>query len=878
MKSSSNETPLMQQYNRIKEKYPNTILLFRLGDFFETFNDDAVKTATALGITLTKRNNGTASEMPLAGFPHHQLDNYLPKLIKAGYRVAVCEQLEDPKQAKGIVKRGVVEVVTPGVALYDKILEARSNNFILAVSFMKNESPFVGISYADVSTGEFYIAEVNIKKAISVIETINPKEIIINREDKKLFDETFSKLSFTYAITKLEDWIFEESFATDLLLDQFNTKNLKGFGIENFTFGKSAAGAILHYISETQKSKLPHLRNIKVLNTSEFMILDYPTRRNLEITFDSEGGSEGSLFKLIDKTSTSMGSRLLKKWLVRPLINLEEINLRLNKVEILYSNYKGQLVLKDLLKEIADLERLSVRVENKRINPRDLIQLKNSLEIIPKIKEHFNELDKSNLFKANELNELTSLTELISNAISDDTPNQIGGGNVFKRGYNQELDSNLEAKYSGKNWVENYKEEERERSGISSLKVGFTSVFGYYLEVTNAHKSKVPPHYERRQTLSNAERYVTEELKEIETKIYNAEDNISRIENVLFENLVKEVATYSEKIIELASEISQIDVLNTFANLAIINNYNKPVLNSSTSINIINGRHPVVEKNLDLGYAYVENNLKIDTDESMLHIITGPNMAGKSSYLRQNALIILLAQIGSYVPASSAEIGIVDRIFTRVGAQDNINSGESTFLVEMQEMANILNNATEKSFILLDEVGRGTATYDGLAIAWAISEYLNDVVGAKTLFATHYHELNELHERYPKIKNFHVEIVETTNKIIFSHKLKIGGTNLSFGIHVAEMAGLPKEVINRSDEILKTFRSDDSQIEIENTNKIKANVSRIKSKERVADEQLAIFTFEDDVLRSKIKKIEIDNITPIRAFEILNELVSQVKN
>lgn len=877
MKSSSNETPLMQQYNRIKEKYPNTILLFRLGDFFETFNDDAVKTATALGITLTKRNNGTASEMPLAGFPHHQLDNYLPKLIKAGYRVAVCEQLEDPKQAKGIVKRGVVEVVTPGVALYDKILEARSNNFILAVSFMKNGSPFVGISYADVSTGEFYIAEVNIKKAISVIETINPKEIIINREDKKLFDETFSKLSFTYAITKLEDWIFEESFATDLLLDQFQTKNLKGFGIENFTFGKSSAGAILHYISETQKSKLPHLRNIKVLNTAEFMILDYPTRRNLEITFDSEGGSEGSLFKLMDNTSTSMGSRLLKKWLVRPLINLEEINLRLDKVDVLYSNYKGQLVLKEFLKEIADLERLSVRIENKRINPRDLIQLRNSLEIIPKIKEHLAEIDKLNILKANELNELTSLVELISNAINDDTPNQIGSGNVFKQGFNQELDSNLEAKYSGKNWIENYKEEERERSGIPSLKVGFTSVFGYYLEVTNAHKSKVPAHYERRQTLSNAERYVTEELKAIETKIYNAEDNISRIENLLFENLVKEVAIYSESIIELAGLISQIDVLNTFAYLAITNNYNKPVLNNSTSINIINGRHPVVEKNLELGYTYVENNLKINTEDSLLHIITGPNMAGKSSYLRQNALIILLAQIGSFVPASSAEIGIVDRIFTRVGAQDNINSGESTFLVEMQEMANILNNASDKSFILLDEVGRGTATYDGLAIAWAISEYLNDTVGAKTLFATHYHELNELQERYPKIKNFHVEIVETSNKIIFSHKLKTGGTNLSFGIHVAEMAGLPKEVINRSDEILKTFQTDDSQIEINNSNKIKANVNRIKSKERVSDEQLAIFTFEDDVLRSKIKSIDIDNITPIRAFEILNELVTQVK-
>lgn len=875
MKSKQAETPLMKQYNRIKEKYPNTILLFRLGDFFETFNDDAVHTAGALGITLTKRNNGTAGEMPLAGFPHHQLDNYLPKLIKAGYRVAVCEQLEDPKQAKGIVKRGVVEVVTPGVALYDKILEAKSNNYILAIHFPKNESRYVGISYADVSTGEFYVAELVSKKAISVIETINPKEIIYNKSDKAKFDELSNKVSFSFASTKLEDWIFEESFATNILLDQFQTKNLKGFGIEDYSVGKVAAGVILHYIGETQKSKLPHLRGIKALNFSDYMVLDFPTRRNLEITYDSEGSSEGSLFKLMDNTSTSMGSRLLKIWIVRPLLKLEDINERLNRVEVLYNNYKGQLYLRELLKEVADLERLSVRIENKRISPREFISLKNSLRVIPKIKEHIKTIDKGDLFKIDSLNELTDLCDLIERAVNDDTPNQFGNGNIFKRGFNAELDSFIEAKFSGKNWVENYKEEQREQTGIPSLKVAYNNVFGYYLEVTHTHKDKVPSYFERRQTLANAERYVTDALKEIESKIFGAEDNILRLETMLFENLTNEIALHSKDISEIASAIAQLDVLNSFAFSAITNNYVKPNLNDSHKICILNGRHPVVEKNLELGKVYTANGLEIDVDESMIHIITGPNMAGKSSYLRQNALIILMAQIGSFVPASSAEIGIVDRIFTRVGAQDNINSGESTFLVEMQEMGNILSNATDRSFILLDEVGRGTATYDGLAIAWAITEHIYNKIGAKTLFATHYHELNELQEKYEKIKNFHVEIIESKDKFIFSHKLKTGGTDLSFGIHVAAMAGLPKELTSRADEILKTFRSDENQTEINNKNKFKANIKSIKYQKQ--EDQLAIFTFEDDVLRSQLKQIDLENITPLKAFEILNDLISQVK-
>lgn len=877
MKNPKAETPLMKQYHRIKEQYPNTILLFRLGDFFETFFEDAKHTATTLGITLTKRNNGSAEEMPLAGFPHHQLDNYLPKLVKAGYRVAVCEQLEDPKQAKGIVKRGVVEVVTPGVALYDKILDAKSNNFILGLSFDKSNKNFVGLSYADVSTGEFYIAELHISKLISIIETVNPSELVLNKNDKDIFEGLVKKLSYSPALTKLEDWIFEEEFTTNLLLDQFNTKSLKGFGIENYSIGKIAAGAILHYISETQKSKLPHLRSIKTINTSDFMILDYPTRRNLEITFDSEGSQQGSLFKLMDKTSTSMGSRLLKKWIVRPLIDLDSINSRLNKVEVFYNNYQSLLLFRDYLKEISDLERLSVRIENNRINPRDLNQLRESLLLLPKIKELINEIDKENVFGINNLKELQDLIEILENAINDDAPAQLGNGNVFKRGYNSELDSYLEAKFSGKNWVEKFKEEERLRSDIPSLKVGFNNVFGYYIEITNAHKTKIPDNYERKQTLTNAERYITPELKDIETKILGAEENIMRLENLLFQELTRKVNVFAEDITIIASQIAELDVLQSFALLAISNNYNKPSLNNGNKVLISKGRHPVVEKLLDLGVTYTENDLEIDTENTMIHIITGPNMSGKSSYLRQNALIILMAQIGSYVPAASAELGIVDRIFTRVGAQDNISSGESTFLVEMQEMANILNNATDKSFILLDEVGRGTATYDGLAIAWSIAEHINNVTNAKTLFATHYHELNELQEKYERIHNFHIEIIETTNRIIFSHKLKTGGTDLSFGIHVAKMAGLPSDVTERANEILKTFEADGEQTQIIGEKKIKPDIKNIKSKSVQNDSQLAIFTFEDDVLRSKIKNINIEEITPLKAFELLSELVSEVR-
>lgn len=877
MKKVKEETPLMKQYNGIKSQYPNTILLFRLGDFFETFFEDAVLTATALGITLTQRNKNSAEEMPLAGFPHHQLDNYLPKLVKAGFRVAVCEQLEDPKQAKGIVKRGVVEVVTPGVALYDKILNAKSNNFILSLAFDTKNPNFVGLSYADVSTSEFFIAELHISKVISIIETINPTELVLNKSDKNIFGPLIKKLSYTPSLSKLEDWIFEENFTSNLLLEQFNTKNLKGFGIENYTYGKIAAGAILHYISETQKSKLPHLRSIKTFNTSDFMILDYPTRRNLEITYDSEGSSEGSLFKLMDKTSTSMGSRKLKNWIVRPLIELQIINSRLNKVELFYNHYQQLQVLRTYLKEISDLERLSVRIENNRINPRDLNQLKNSLLLIPKIKELLLEIDKENVFNSSEIKELLDLVELLEFAINEEAPAQIGNGNVFKTGFNAELDSYLEAKYSGKNWVEKFKEEERLRSDIPSLKVGFNNVFGYYIEITNTHKHKVPENYSRKQTLSNAERYITDELKEIESKILGAEDNITRLENVLFQEISKKVAVYAEELIQIASQISELDVLQSFALLAISNNYNKPILNNGNKIIIKKGRHPVVEKLLEIGTSYTDNDIEIDTENTMIHIITGPNMSGKSSYLRQNALIILMAQIGSFIPAASAELGLVDRIFTRVGAQDNITSGESTFLVEMQEMANILNNATDKSFILLDEVGRGTATYDGLAIAWSIAEHIHNVTNAKTLFATHYHELNELQEKYDRIHNFHIEIIESTNKIIFSHKLKTGGTDLSFGVHVAKMAGLPTDVTERANDILKTFEADSEQTQIISDKKIKADIRNIKAKAISNDNQLAIFTFEDDVLRSKIKNIRIEEITPLKAFEILSELVNEVK-
>lgn len=881
MSKQNKETPLMKQYRDIKAKYPETILLYRLGDFFETFDDDAIITAKVCGITLTKRNNGAAGKMPLAGFPHHQIDAYLPKLVRAGYRVAVCEQLEDPKQAKGIVKRGVTEVVTPGVALYDKLLESKANNYVAAVTFRTEKSGFrtAGIAALDISTGEFLATEVSTKQLLEVLETLSPSELIINKKQKIEAEDELEKLSFEPAITKLEDWIFEYDFAQDLILRQFATHNLKGFGIDKFSIGIISAGVVLHYINETQKGNLEHIKNINVFNPTEYMILDHATRRNLEITYSmGDAGTEGSLINILDKTNTPMGGRLFKKWITRPLKNLDAIQDRLSATESLFLNFEIREKLRDDLNQIGDLERLISKISTGRANPRDCIHLKNSLKVIPDITDSCNNVNNESLQRISSgLESLSELVDFVESALIDEPSTVIGSGNIFQSGFSEELDSYIEAKYSGKSWISDYQDNERKKTGINSLKIGFNNVFGYYIDVTKVHTEKVPESYQRKQTLTNSERYMTPELKEIESKILTAEEKIGELEAELFAKVKAKIAAFTIQIQKNAALIAQIDCLQSFAQSSQEYNYAKPEINESGDLIIENGRHPVVEKLLPLGKSFTPNSTKLDTEQNQIHIITGPNMSGKSCYLRQVALIVLLGQVGCYVPADSATIGIVDRIFTRVGAQDNISAGESTFLVEMQEAANIMNNATFQSLILLDEVGRGTATFDGISIAWSIAEYIHDNIGAKTLFATHYHELNELAERYEKINNYKVEVVEAGHTIIFSHKVVEGTSDYSFGIHVAKMAGLPYDVVDRADEIMKTLE-ESSHDHDETSKKRKPDMGKVKSKRRdMAEGQLAIFEFKDDALREKLREIKIDSITPVQALQLLSDLHQKAK-
>ena len=875
---SEKETPLTRQYNQIKKKHPDTVLFFRLGDFFETFNEDAEITSKVCGITLTKRHNGAAGEMPLAGFPHHQLDNYLPKLVRAGYRVAVCEQLEDPKKARGIVKRDVIEVVTPGAALYDKLLDTRKNNYLVSImlgSINKNQRT-VGLACTDISTGEFFAGEFDDSKILEVLESLSPAEIIISKSQRKDLEEYIQKLSYQPAITKLEQWIFDIEFSREALKGHFLTLSLKGFGIEDYTLGTASAGAIMHYLKETQQGKLNQIRKISVFKPQDYMALDFATRRNLEITFSfSDNTKEGTLIGILDKTCTPMGSRLFKKWITRPLNNLIKINNRLEAVGALGNNDISRDNLRKILSSIGDLERLISKVCTQRANPRDIVSLNESLKKIPDIKALLNEINSSNLKILSEgLNPLQEIVNLISRAIVDEPTAQTGTGNVFRTGYNADLDIYLDAKYSGKNWISAFQEDERLRSGITSLKVGFNNVFGYYIEITNTHKTKIPDNYDRKQTLSNAERYITPELKEIETKILNAEEKIGELESALFSELLMKIALKTQEIQDNAYRIANIDCLQSYAQASIEYNYVKPEIDESEIIDIVDGRHPVVERLMQIGEKFQSNSVKLDTSEEMIHIITGPNMAGKSCYLRQAALIILLGQIGCFVPAKSARFGLVDRIFTRVGAQDNITAGESTFLIEMQEAANILNNATSKSLILLDEVGRGTATFDGISIAWAITEYIHNVIQAKTLFATHYHELNELAFRYDNIANYKVDVIETEGKLMFTHKVSKGGSDHSFGIHVAQMAGLPEDIIQRAGEIMKNLeessqsennrnngidnRTGEMVFDTENITKITTSeigtkplsVQNIETKKakRLPD-QLAIFEIRDDALR-----------------------------
>ncbi len=860
------QTPLMAQYYKIKQQHPDTILLFRVGDFFETFEDDAKIASKVLGITLTKRSNGAAEDVPLAGFPHHAIDAYLPKLVRAGYRVAVCEQMENPKFAKGIVKREVIEVVTPGVTLSDKLLDHKKNNYVLAI-YIKDE--IAGLSFSDISTGEFYLYETRTENLSEQIQLINPSEILYHKRDKEFISKLITKVNPEIRLTKIDDWIFNFDYTNELLLNHFKTVTLKGFGIEKFQAGIIAAGVTLHYLQETQRVNLSHLNKISVYNPSDYMILDYATKRNLEIIASmQEGSREGTLISVLDKTQTAMGGRLLKKWISAPLRDVNSIKQRLNAVENLLNEKSIRKELLNHLKEVGDLERLISKVCTGRANPREIIAVKTSLKKIPEIKEILRKLSDSTLRKISDsLKDLSDLVSKISEAIVDSPPAGLTEGGIIRSGFSAELDELRDIAFNGKEWISNLQQRERERTGIPSLKVGFNNVFGYFIDISNAHKSKVPDDYIRKQTLVNSERYITPELKTFEEKILNAEEKIGELEYQLFNEIRNLVAIEAEAIQNNARLIGMLDVFVSFAECAEEYNYVKPEVNEEDEIEIIQGRHPVVERILSPGEKFTPNDCNLNNTEQQIILLTGPNMAGKSVYLRQVGLIVLLAQIGSFVPASRAKIGIVDRIFTRVGASDNITAGESTFLVEMQEAANILNNATSKSLILLDEIGRGTSTFDGISIAWAITEYLheNPKVAAKTLFATHYHELNEMADLFPRIRNYKVEVREYDDKVIFLHRVNPGRADHSYGIQVAMMAGLPVFVTNRAKEILNNLESKElTPYEVK-----KERLKKLKSE---TDNQISLFEFKDDELRTEIKNLELNTLTPIEALIKLNEL------
>jgi DNA mismatch repair protein MutS len=861
---SENQTPLMRQYSQIKAKYPDTILLFRMGDFFETFENDAITASKVLGITLTKRANGAASDVPLAGFPHHALDNYLPKLVKAGYKVAVCEQLEDPRLARGIVKRDVIEVVTPGITFSDKLLDHKSNNYIAAF-FARDE--ICGMAFCDISTGEFSACEFPFKQLSLQLDLINPAEVIISKTQKNLFSDVL-QLEYNsgvpkeknITITKLDEWIFNYDYSAELLLSQFKTKSLKGFGVEDLKIGVIAAGAILSYIQETQKGNLAHINKISYYDTADYIVLDNSTKRNLEIISSMSGGNrEGTLVSILDKTETAMGARLLKNWITRPLKKLDQINRRLECVEEFYNSKDRRKNLLALFKNIGDLERLISKIATSRAVARDLINLKYSCKTICDVKKELDKAEAGTLKNINgNLKELDELCSLIEESVNEDLSLHSENKGIIKQGFNKELDELRYIMNSGEAWLENYQRKERDRTKINTLKVSFNKVFGYYIEISkaNAVKAEGLEGYIRKQTLVNAERFITQELKEYEEKILSAGEKISILEAQLFSEIRNKVVEYATDIQLNAAMIGILDVMLSFAETAEANKYVKPSLNNSDKIEIQDGRHPVIEQLLAAGEKYIPNDTIIDSEQDQVLIITGPNMSGKSSYLRQVGLIVLLAQIGSFVPAKKAVIGICDKIFTRVGAMDNIARGESTFLIEMQESANILNNLTQKSLVLLDEVGRGTSTYDGISIAWAITEFIheNPQAKAKTLFATHYHELNALASLYERIKNLRVEVKEVGDKIIFLHKITEGTADHSFGIHVAQMAGLPDVVIKRSKEILQNFEK------------------REERARRKDEFQINLFEYKDEELRDIINKINVEEMTPLEALVKLQEL------
>ena len=869
------ETPLMKQYNDIKAKYPDAILLFRVGDFYETFGEDAIKTAKIVGITLTKRANGSASFIELAGFPHHSIDTYLPKLVRAGYRVAICDQLEDPKLTKTIVKRGITELVTPGVSFNDKVLEHRSNNFLASIHIDKEKA---GISFLDVSTGEFLVAEGSLTYIEKLIQSFKPNELLFEKNKRQTL---LNLIGDKFYVFGLDDWAFTQDFGYEALTKQFGTVSLKGFGIEHLSLAIASCGAILHYLGETKHDKLQHITNVSRVEEDNFVWLDRFTVRNLEL-FGSSHDNGKCLIDIIDDTVTPMGSRLLKRWLALPLKQLDLINERLEVVNYFTTNSELKSQLRSQFDEIGDLERLISKVAAGKINPRELVQLKRSLTLIESIKHVISPCENHWLKKiAEQLNPCALMRDRLQNELNEEAPVLLSKGSVISKGVNEELDELRAIAFSGKDYLLQIQKREIERTGITSLKVSYNNVFGYYLEVTNVHKDKVPTDWIRKQTLTTAERYITPELKTYEEKILGAEDKIAVLEQTLYEALVRDLIDYIIPIQLNASLIAKLDCLVSFAKLAQDNQYVRPTLSNEFLIDITEGRHPVIEKQLPLGTDYVSNSVYLDNDTQQLMMITGPNMSGKSALLRQVALITLMAQIGSYVPAKKAHIGIVDKIFTRVGASDNISSGESTFMVEMNETASILNNLSERSLILLDEIGRGTSTYDGISIAWAIAEYIHSQPKnrAKTLFATHYHELNEMTTYFPRIKNFNVSVKEVNNKIIFLRKLQEGGSEHSFGIHVARMAGMPKQVVDRANDILKKLEKDHelelSDVEltqIASTDAIHQLASKTKSK---SDYQLSFFQLNDPVLeqvKDELLKTDINTLTPIEALMKLNDI------
>lgn len=857
------ETPLMKQYYSIKGKHPDAILLFRVGDFYETFGEDAIKAAEILGITLTRRANGAASYVELAGFPHHAVETYLPKLVRAGQRVAICEQLEDPKQTKKIVKRGITELVTPGVSINENILENRENNFLASVHFDKK---MAGVAFLDISTGEFLAAEGNFEYIDKLLDSFKPKELLYQRGRGKEFEEHFGSSFYTY---KLDDWVYTEDAATDRLTQHFETTSLKGYGIQNLPLAIIAAGAVLHYLDITQHNQLKHITGLSRIEEEHYVWLDRFTIRNLEL-FSPLHESGKSLIDVIDKTISPMGSRMLKRWLALPLKEIDPINERLEVVEFFLKHPEIKENLEEHLRQIGDLERLVSKVAVGRINPREMVQVKNALNAVIPIKNVCESAENETLKRFGEqLNPCDLIRERIEKELVPDPPSLLNKGKVIAKGVSEELDELRDIAYSGKDYLVQLQQREGKKYGIPSLKVSYNNVFGYYIEVRNTHKDKVPAEWIRKQTLVNAERYITEELKEYESKILGAEEKILTLETKLFNELVFALSEYISAIQLNSTILARADCLLSFASCSSEYGYFRPEVNEENAINIKNGRHPVIEHQLPIGESYIANDVLLNQDDQQIIIITGPNMAGKSALLRQTALIVLLTQMGSFVPAESAKIGIVDKIFTRVGASDNISLGESTFMVEMNEAASILNNVSDRSLILFDELGRGTSTYDGISIAWSIVEHLHEHprAKAKTLFATHYHELNEMESSFPRVKNFNVSIKEVENKVIFLRKLVKGGSNHSFGIHVAGMAGMPKSVTKRAAEILKKLEGKKDK---ENLSKPLGEIG--ENREGV---QMSFFQLDDPVLkqiRDQIIDLDVNNLTPIEALNKLNEI------